>query len=407
MLSIKRFTRSCAIAILSTVCSFAVAETKSILKPYKQYAPRATVEEAQLSFRDLPHLDTAFIDTSPADLKDGIAVGELGGDGGNKEMIIGLADEIAEGKHGKFDSMLIVYKNKLVFESYFLRGRIDLPHPQASATKAYTALTVGRAIQLGHLSMADLDKPLISFMDELDTSKLVSGADKITLHKAMTMRSGIRLTDEKHEALRDNADNLKGQQQVQAYLEQSAPISDASQSFKYQMDPLLVMHVIDAVVPGSAMHFIESELLNKLDIKTYGWRMDKSGLPVAGSRSSLTSRAMVKLGTLTINKGRWKGEQLIPQAYIAKATERLVFTGDEDVHFGGKDVSNQGYGYYWWGTDLHVNNKRYVAKSAQGGGGQLIVLIEELDLMVVITGHDNNAAYQQVIAERILPAFIE
>ena len=69
--------------------------------------------------------------------------------------------EIAENKHGRFDSFLILQQDKLLFESYYSRGRINLPHPQASTTKAYTALLLGRAIQLGYLTMDDLDKPLI------------------------------------------------------------------------------------------------------------------------------------------------------------------------------------------------------------------------------------------------------
>ncbi|MEM6532424.1 MAG: hypothetical protein AAF654_07360 [Myxococcota bacterium] len=55
--------------------------------------------------------------------------------------------------------------------------------------------------------------------------------------------------------------------------------------------------------------FVRSELFGKLGIATYGWQRDLSGLPIGGSRSSISSRAMVKLGALAINKGTWDGEQ--------------------------------------------------------------------------------------------------
>ena len=118
---------------------------------------------------------------------------------------------------------------------------------------------------------------------------------------------------------------------------------------------------------------------------------------------------MVKLGILTINKGKWNGEQLVPEAFIAKATSRILLTGsDVDVYGGGKDVSNQGYGYFWWNADLKYGNKSYYSASAQGGGGQYIIVIEELDLIVVATGHNNNDnSTLQIIAEKILPAFIK
>lgn len=373
------------------------------------FAPEATTTEATLSFWDIPVLKEAFIDASPTDRKDGVPVGELGIDGGNKAMILKLAQEIADNKYGIYDSFLIAHKGKLLFESYYTRGRINLPHPQVSATKAYTGLLLGRVIQLGHLTMADLNKPLVSFLKDLDPTKFVEGVEKITLHQALTMRSGIRISKEQREELEKNPAQLKGQGQVQALLEHSTPITLESQSFLYQGDAMLVMQVIDAVVPGTAKDFIKNELFDKMGITNYNWEADVSGLPAAGWKSSITSRAMVKIGTLTMNKGKWNGEQLVPEAFITKATSRFLLTGaDVDVYGGGKDVTNQGYGYYWWSADMKYGNKSYYSASAQGGGGQYIIVIEELELIVVVTAHNNNDnSTLQLTAERILPAFIK
>ncbi len=371
------------------------------------HAPEATDAEAKLSFRDISYLKKAFIDAAPTARKDNIPVGKLGVDGGNKAMILTLAQEIANNKHGKFDSFLIAHKGKLLFESYYSRGRINLPHPQASATKAYTSLVLGRAIQLGYLTMDDLDKPLINFLKNLDPTKLAVGAEKITLHKALTMRSGIRISDEQRETFKKNPSQLKGQGQVQTWLEHSTPITSSSQTFKYSDDAALVMQVINAVVPGSAKDFIKNELLDKMGIMNYGWPTADNGLPQSGGRSRITARDMVKFGTLVKNRGKWNGEPLVSETYITKATSRILYTGDEEVHYGGKDVSKQGYGYFWWSSDLKYGKKSYFSVSAQGGSGQFIILIEELDLMVVFTGHDNDTSYLQIMAERILPAFIK
>lgn len=397
-----RFKHLFTIALLSGFSNLVVAHTEQT----HGSAPKASADEAKLSFRDIPYLDQAYIDTTPADKNDQLIVGQLGVDAGNKDMLVQLAKEIAAKKHGEYDSLLVVQEGKLLFESYFMRGRINLPHFQASATKVYTSFALGRAIQMGYLEMADLDKPISHFLKDLDPSKFVAGVEKVTLHQAMTMRSGLRISDQQMKKLRETPEILKGQGQVQAYFEQSAPITAESQTFLYQFDPNLVMQVLDAVVPGTAKDFIKKELLNKMGISNYRWRTAENGFPGAGSGSYLTSRDMVKWGLLTTNKGQWKGEQLIPQDYIAKATSRTVITGDDDVYGGGKDVSNQGYGYYWWSADLKVGNKSYFAVSAQGGGGQYILLIEELDLMIVVSAHDNDNSTLQIAAERILPAFI-
>ena len=403
MRNILKFTSLIAAILFYSLSSYTDASSQKV----NHSAPEATTAESKLPFREVRYLDNAFIDSTPANRNDGLILGELGVDGGNKKKINKLAKEMAKGKHGKFDSFLLVHQGKLLFESYYNRGRIDLPHPQASATKAYTGFAIGRAIQLGYLTMEDLDKPVINFLKDLDRTKLAKGAEKITLHQAMTMRSGIRFTKEQEEALKENPEALKGQGQVQVYLERSAPITTESQTFKYQNDPIFPMQVLEAVVPGTAENFIKHELLGKMGITNYNWRTETSGLPFAGAGSSFTSRDMVKFGLLTKSNGQWKGEQLIPEAFIKRAASRIFLTIGEEIHYGGKDVSNQGYGYYWWSTDLKLGNKSYFSRSAQGGWGQFIVLIDELDLMVVFTAHDNETAYQQIIAERILPAFID
>ena len=136
-----------------------------------------------------------------------------------------LAEKSEDPKSGKTDSLLIADKGKLLFESYFRRGRANYPHYQMSITKSYTTMALGRAMQLGYLSMEDLDKPVLSFLKKLDASKLAKGAEKITLHEAMHMSSGIRLPKKKINQLIEQPERLLGQGQIQAYLQCSSPIS--------------------------------------------------------------------------------------------------------------------------------------------------------------------------------------
>lgn len=362
----------------------------------------ATDAEAELSFRDIPDLEKAFVDTAPADRKDGIPVGELGIDGGNKDMIVKLAQEIADKKHGEYDSLLIAYKDKLIFESYYSRGRVNLPHYQGSATKPYVSLAVGRAMQLGYLTMADLNKPLVGFLKDLDPTKFVEGVGKITLHQAMTMHSGLRFSDEQIREFGTNTSKFKGLDQIQAFLELSAPVSSESQSYRYQSpDAIMVMQVLDAVVPGSAKDFIKNELLDKLGINVYSWRNDLSGLPKADEGSSLTSRDMIKMGTLAINNGQWDGEQLISAKYLASATSGITRVGEDwqpDTFF---------YGYLWYQTNITVGDKSYDAKIAWGGGGQHIIALQELELIIVITGHDWDDTIMTQVSKAIVPAFVQ
>lgn len=371
-------------------------------------APEATEAEMKIPLGQLVRLSPASIDLSPDDRQDQIATGKLGIASGNAALIEQFASEIADGKHGKYDSLMIAHKGKLLFESYYLLGRVNLPHQQASATKAYTSLLLGRAIQLGYLSMDDLDKPILTFFPELNSTNYVEGIEKITLRKALTMHNGLVVPEEKMEELRSEPTNLKGRRTLKSLFENSAPVTTKSQTFNYgDHSTRLVMQVLDAVVPGATQEFIRDEFFLKLGINNYKWLNDEhTGLPVAGVDAFLTPRSMVKIGMLAMNNGNWKGEQLIPEDYIKQATSRMAETEGQDVHYGGRNVANQGFGYFWWNAEFEHKGKTYFASSAQGGYGQFIVLIRELDLIVTFTGHDNDPRYLQLVAERVLPAFV-
>ena len=372
-----------------------------IKKHLTKQAPQATAAQATGSLRNVPLLKEAFTNTSPKSTDSTLKASKLTLPKKNIEVLVELAKEIGEGKYGKYDSLLIAQDNKLVFESYHKRGRYGLAHGQASATKGYTSLIVSRAIQLGYLSMADLDKPLINFLKQLDTSKLVTGADKITLHKALTMQGGLTIDREKWQEIEKSPKQLQGQKLVQTLLEQSAAITEETQSYKYgNFNPMLVMSVIDAVVPGGAQAFIKSEILDKLNISNYNWGTHTSGLPQAGWMVSFTSRDMLKLGNIVINKGKWLGEQFISADYLTKATSDIVNPTENWI------PAEYRYGYYWYNAPVKVKNKTYDVAFAWGGGGQRVVVVKELELVIAITGHDRDDKIMTQISNIVIPAFV-
>ena len=347
----------------------------------------------------LPDLEKPYISSAPADKNDGLTVGKLGVDGGDLAAIEAYANELAavtkDDKAGMVDSMLISYRGKLIFESYYRRGRGNFPHYQMSITKSYTALSIGRAIQLGLLKMEDLDKSAISFLKELDKSKLVAGADTITLAQAMQMSSGIRLADDKAKELLKNPAQLKGQAEIQAYLQYSSPIPLMPREFKYQEpDTAIAMQVLNAVAPKGAEEFIKAELLGRMGITQYQWEHAISGLPKSAAGSSILSRDMVKFGQLILNKGKWKGEQLIPEAYLARATTPSQI--------------NPHYGFFWWVDDFTVGDKTYHSFQGRGAGGQFIFMFPELDLVTVVTSHNKGMGDTlKTLPQRVIRAFAQ
>ena len=318
-------------------------------------------------------------------MNDQLKVGKLGIDGGKEELVLKYVRELAKKskdlKSGKTDSLLVAYKNKLLVESYFRRGRRNYPHYQMSITKSYTAYALGRAIQMGYLTMEDLHKPVVSFLDQIKSDQLAKGAEQITLHQAMQMSSGIRLPKKKIGEIVRKPDLLKGQGQARAYLQFTNPISNQlPQPFKYQSaDTVLTMQVLESVVPGSAEDFIRNQLLKPMGIINYGWQEDLSGFPKSAAGSSVLSRDMIKMGLLTLNQGIWHEKQHLPKEFIKQATSPLVQTSPTNS-----------YGYFWWSQVRKVGEKKYPCIQGRGAGGQFIFVFPTIDLVAAVTAHNQG-----------------
>lgn len=367
--------------------------------------PRFTLSDIEKDFtyidieRAMGRLEAPYYTHQPEKKLDGFTVGEYP----NKKSIEALVKAVSNGEHPAYDSLLIAHKNTLLFESYFAFGRVDLPHYQASASKTYTALAVGRAIQLGYLTMDDLHKPIVSFFPEIDTNGLAKGVEKITLDHTLSMRSGLRIADGLEEQWEKTPELIAGKNLALAYFKHTEAVTADSQIYHYQStDPRLTMLVLDAAVPVSAEDFIQTEVLNKLGINQYHWEQHQSGLPRSAYGTSMTSRDMLKWGSLLMQNGKWKGEQLISPEFMQRATGSVAIPTDDKWDYTGYQ-----YGYFTWGKTLRVEDMHYKAHMAWGGGTQMVIAIPEAELVVVVTARARAGGFDtmDLVEQKILPSF--
>ena len=108
---------------------------------------------------------------------------------------------------------------------------------------------------------------------------------------------------------------------------------------------------------------------------------------------------MLKVGQLMLDGGQWQGQQLIDKQWVADSLDRTV------------NSYNSKYGYFWWHDDAFVldNVTNYPYVHASGWGGQEIVIIKELDLVVVTTASnfDSSARVNEMLRNFIIPAFVD
>ena len=352
------------------------------------------ISPQKLSFREqsqLPKLAEPYVSTSPQDLRDGLQVGKLDRPGTPEAVAALVADDIA-GKYSELDSILLWKDGVLIFEYYNRHGRVDAPHYLMSITKTMTSVALARAMQLGLLNMADLDKPVVSFMPEIDRSKIKPGVDTITLRDALMMKSGLRWTEPDNKLESSIGSGNTKQIYFQQLFETTAPVTPQSKAYKYTgTDPSLIMMILDIKTQGKAQDFLETELAGKFGA-IYNWENQACGIPKCGAGANFTSRSLIKIGSAILQGGKFNGEQLLSADYV------------NEIMSANK---GKGYFYYFHNESELAPDKKIDFISGIGAGGQYMSVFPGLNLVAVATA-DNKKEIKlplDAILEHLTPLF--
>ena len=376
------FTFLAALAPLAILPASELPRLSSALNPKTQtYAAQ----------QQIPYLTEAYLSGSPEDLDDGLPVGTLNLPGADEAFNNLLKDDKA-GKYSNLDSILLWHEGRLVFEMYNRRGRVDGPHYAMSITKTLTSITLARAIQMQLLKVADLDRPVISFMPAIDRSKIRPGVETITLRNALYMQSGLRFPDKNF--TKTVSKDYQQQDYFQLLFENTKPVTPESKKFKYTgTDPSMIMMIVDLLAPGTAQEFIAKEVVGKIG-GVYHWGNQTCGLPKCGAGSSFTSRALLKFGIAVIQDGKYNGKQLLSKDYIKLVMDRK---------------KGEGYFYHFHNRQKRAAGRNVFMVSGVGAGGQYMAVFPDLNLVAVATAHNKGQINLplQAVLEHLLPLFIK
>ena len=105
----------------------------------------------------------------------------------------------------------------------------------------------------------------------------------------------------------------------------------------------------------------------------------------------------MKLGQLLLNGGTWNGRRILTPEWTRRATSHLA------------EIGTSQYGYLWWLGEYPYRGRTVRAFSAQGNGGQFVIGIPELDLVIAFYGGNyadkaSNTAQEVYVPQYILPA---
>lgn len=322
--------------------------------------------------------------------------------GFNTAKLNELINAIREGKdYPGIHSLLILRDSNLVVEEYFAGYNKNTLHTLQSVTKSVTSALIGIALEQGVIQ--SLDQKVLSFFMDLGTiENLDDRKNAMTLEDILTMRTGTDYNEQGQGSPHYQLNALLyGWDKF--YLNRPM-ISEPGTRFQYDSGGVILLSSILKNLTGMhADEFADNYLFNHLGISNLRWYKNRENHPHTGGGLNLTPLDMAKFGLLFLNKGKWRGNQVIPAKWVEDSFKMHVTFG------GGNQSYIKGYGYLWWilqpdpGGDQNQN-----IAAARGAYGQHIFVVPEHNIVVVVTANAVNPVDQNkpinFLYTHILPA---
>lgn len=317
---------------------------------------------------------------------------------GIESFIQRLIDMPIESVHTpQVEGVLIARRGKLVLEEYFHGEHRDKLHETRSAAKSLVATMVGAAMKAG--TPLALSTPVYQLMNG---GSFPAGLDPqkraMTLEHLLTMSSGY-FCDDANPNAPGNENTMQEQDQEPDYHKFTLALPMAfppGQTAVYcSANPNLALGVLARATGESALDTFDRLLGAPMRIRSYGWFLDPLGRPYGGGSVFMLPRDFMKLGQLMLDGGAWQGRQILDRDFVTRASAPR------------HALRNIKYGYLWWGIDYPYKDRSVHAFFAGGNGGQLVMVIPELDLVIAIyAGNYSDAGTSIEIQQNYPPRYI-
>jgi len=307
--------------------------------------------------------------------------------------------------------ILISKDGKLNYEQYFNGWNKDSLHDSRSSFKSLTSLLTGIAVDKGLIR--DVNQKVYSFFPGFkDFASNNAWKRDMTIENLLRMESGFDC-EEFNDGKDCEADMTATKDWVRFSLD--LPMKDRPGAvWAYtSCDPMIISGIISRVAKMSIMDFAKKYLFGPMGIRHYKWTVDPSGYGMTAGSFYILPSDMMKIGEMVRQKGVWNGHRIVSALWLEKSTSTPVSIPNFSfVKFSRSAVAVPQptyYGYYWYREEIRTSAFRENVLFASGNGGQYIMIIERLGIVVVFTQGNYNSWKAKrafdLLARFILPAF--
>lgn len=325
---------------------------------------------------------------APAMREDGWSVSTLKREGMDEAALAKLLNRILEADPNstslKVQSLLIARHGRLVLEDYFYGFSADRVHDMRSAGKTFAPVLVGLAQQQGStLGPRTPVYPLFSQYGAFANPD--ERKQHMTLQNIMTMTAGNACDDNDDESP-GNEDRMQSNRTQPDWYKYTLDLPMIAQPGDQQAvycsgDLNLVGGAVAADRHTWLPDFFEEHLARPLQFSRYYLNLMPTCEAYMGGGAYLTPRDQLKLGQLYLDGGVWHGKRLVSKAWVADSTSfHARFAKERSL---GQEHE---YGYGWHLHTLQSDGRAYKVFAAEGNGGQFVIVIPALDLVIGMTG---------------------
>jgi CubicO group peptidase (beta-lactamase class C family) len=280
--------------------------------------------------------------------------------------------------------LLIIKDGYLIAEGYFNQGSLEQEVALASVTKSYVSALVGIALDQGCLS--GVDQKMVDFFPEYAGRIADPRKEEITIGDMLKMRSGYPWEEDTPPYL----DRIVSSGNWLPFIVEFPLTSDPGTEFGYSN---LTAHLLGVIVARACetdlRTYGQEDLFRRINAGVGYWPSDANGYYYGSGDISFNARDAAKFGLLYLNGGEYHGRQIVPSDWVGQSLQ----TYSEGM-FGnrlGSYLRDIGYGYLWWSARAGSYHFNY----AWGHGGNLIVLLDELDMVIVTTADPLHGLWGQ------------
>jgi CubicO group peptidase (beta-lactamase class C family)/predicted glycoside hydrolase/deacetylase ChbG (UPF0249 family) len=286
-------------------------------------------------------------------------------------------------------SLMILRHGKVVSEHWFGDHASNKSHVMHSVSKTFTATAIGFAVAEKRLKVTD---KVISFFPNDLPEQVSSNLAELEIRHLLTMSVG----HDTEPALDSSTTNWE-----RLFLAWPVQQKPGTKFLYNSLATYMLSAILQKVTGEKLVDYLYPRLFKPLGINGAEWQSSPTGVNIGGWGLYIKTEDMAKMGQFMLQKGKWKGKQLLPAAWFDEATKAHIKQAPQWIKPGTKAKDSdwmQGYGYQLW----RCRNNAY---RADGYVGQFIIVLPEKDAVVVTTANISDMQGEiNLIWKYLLPA---